>query len=121
MAMSLDQEHGDRYSLMTGVGGTPGEGPYISLTLEVVTETGFIMFARATANGCPTSIKMGLLLEAVLPGRTTSQVLNLDAGDLTRLMGGVPEGKEYVPELAVAAITSALNFVTTRVQMRNII
>lgn len=94
---------------LQGSGGVPGDGPYITLKARVERSTSRIVTVEAIANGCPSSIRMGLVLETFLPGRLTSQILALDRADLRLLFGDLPEGKDYVLDLALQAVSRTLN------------
>ncbi len=45
----------------------------------------------------------------VLMGRTLSQARLLTAQDITLLLGGISEGKEHCPQLAITALHDALS------------
>lgn len=85
-----------------GIGGTPGEGPYVRLWIilknEAVVKVGY------ECNGCPSSIAASSMVAQIATGRTLGQLAALEASDLLLLLGGLPEGKEYYAELAVSAL-----------------
>lgn len=89
-----------------GVGGTPGEGPYVRLHLLV--SEGYIRRASYECNGCPSSIAASSVVAQILTGRTLAQASLLEPNDVLLILGGLPQGKEYYAELAVTAITNAL-------------
>lgn len=84
----------------------PGDGPYIKLWLEVHADK--IVRAAYVSNGCPSSIACGSMVAQVVIRRTVEEALRLEATDLKLLLGGLPEGKEYCAEMAVAALRDAL-------------
>lgn len=89
-----------------GVAGEPGEGPYLILEFEI--EDGRILKAAYQTYGCPAAIASGSVVAELLIGRTTNQASKLTVEDLTRLLHGVPEGKEHCPQLAILALNEAL-------------
>lgn len=89
-----------------GVGGTPGEGPYIRLHLIV--SVGIIRRASYECNGCPSSIAASSVVAQILTGRTLTQASELESKDVLLILGGLPEGKEYYAEMAVTALKNAL-------------
>lgn len=90
-----------------GQAGTPGDGPYIQLWFLL--EGDRIMDARHKANGCFSSIASASVVAETLRGRIVQQALNLDAKDVDVLLGGLPEGKGYCAEMAIAALRDALS------------
>jgi nitrogen fixation protein NifU and related proteins len=85
-----------------GVGGIPGCGPYIVLSLRV--DEGVVLEARFETYGCPTAIACAEMVCALCEGRTLSRLQVVTAADVERLVGGVPRGKEHCPALAVEAL-----------------
>ena len=90
-----------------GSAGTPGEGHYFRVWLEMDGET--IVRAAFQTYGCAVAIACGSVTCSLLAGRSREQTLILDSQDITRLVGGVPEGKEHCPQLVVAALALALD------------
>ena len=90
-----------------GCAGTPGEGPHLRLWLQVEGDT--IVRAGYHTYGCPAALASGEMLCLLLRGRTTAWAQGLTAENLTRALGGLPEGKEHCPQLALAALHRALN------------
>jgi NifU-like protein involved in Fe-S cluster formation len=88
-----------------GGSGDPGGGPYVLLWFIVVGET--IQEASYETYGCPAAVACASLSAQLLKGKTVSQALSITPRDLTLLLGGLPEGKEHCPVLAVKAIQSA--------------
>lgn len=89
-----------------GHGGNPGDGPYISLYLHC--EENLIAEARFEANGCPSSIACGGLLARILVGRTVEQARQITSEDILKILGGLPEGKEYYATIAEQALHSSI-------------
>lgn len=90
-----------------GLCGEPGEGPY--MLLEFLIEADRIKQAAFQTYGCPAAIACGSMTTLILTGRTIEQALRLDEQDLSRLLGGLPEGKEHCLRLAIQAIKNAFN------------
>ena len=89
-----------------GIGGVPGEGPYVRLWLVLEGET--IRRASYECNGCPSSVAAASMSAQILVGRTREQALRLEPADLLLILGGLPEGKESYAVLAVQAARAAL-------------
>ncbi len=89
-----------------GVCGEPGEGPF--MLLEFIIQEGCIQQAAFQTYSCPAAIACGSMTTLILTGRTIEQALRLDEQDISRLLGGLPEGKEFCFGLAVQAVKNAL-------------
>ena len=89
-----------------GVGGTPGEGPYVRLWL--VLDGDMIRRAGYECNGCPSSTAAASMAAQLLAGRTRERALRLEPHDLLLILGGLPEGKESYAAMAVEAVREAL-------------
>ncbi len=57
--------------------------------------------------GCPAAVACASLLCELAVGREAERLLNLTPDDLVRLLGGLPEGKEECPRLALQALANA--------------
>ena len=90
-----------------GVAGVPGDGPYMRLWLEI--HEGRIVRAAYQTYGCVAAIASGSITAALLTGLTVDRALLLTAPDILLVLGGLPEGKEHCPQLAVAAMHNALD------------
>lgn len=88
-----------------GIAGEPGEGPYIQLWFSVKGEK--IEEASYETFGCPAAVACASLMCQLAKGRSISWVLSVEEKDLTTLLGGLPEGKEHCPRLAVRAARDA--------------
>ena len=87
--------------------GTPGEGPFCVLYLEVA--NGVILRGSYETNGCPTSIASASVLLQLITGRLVEKAVLLNSQDLLRILSPVPEGKEDCPARAIGALNIALN------------
>jgi NifU-like protein involved in Fe-S cluster formation len=58
--------------------------------------------------GCPSATACGSMICTILTGRSVEKAMLLTAEDLLRILGGLPEGKEYCAGLAVSALRAAL-------------
>lgn len=88
-----------------GIAGAPGEGPYVELWFCV--REGTVEAASYETFGCPAAVACASLVVQLAKGRTISWVLSVEEKDLTTLLGGLPEGKEHCPLLAVQAARDA--------------
>jgi NifU-like protein involved in Fe-S cluster formation len=86
--------------------GEEGGGPYMTLWLQVV--EGRIERAAYATFGCPSAIASGSMVAQIVTGRTIEQALRLDPEDVVLLLGGLPEGKGHLAEMAVNALRDAL-------------
>jgi nitrogen fixation NifU-like protein len=88
-----------------GVGGEPGCGPYIVLSLRV--EEGIVRQAQWRTYGCPVSMACAEVVCARSEGEPLESLGDVTATEVTRWVGGVPEGKEHIPALAAEALGRA--------------
>ena len=89
-----------------GVAGHPGEGPYVVLYLMVRDET--ILQAAYLTFGCPAAIASASMAAELAEGRTLSEAGLIGETDIVAALGGLPEGKEHCPRLAVTALRDAV-------------
>ena len=89
----------------SGCSGVEGDGPYI--ILDFIVKDGLVESAKYETFGCPTAIACASMVAQISIGRSVNLLLGLTADDLTTLLQGIPEGKEYCPKLAVDAIRNA--------------
>jgi len=89
-----------------GVSGAPGDGPWIEIWLRVEGER--IADAAYRTHGCPASIASASMVCDLVRGRTFEQAMCLDVDDLLAVLGGLPEGKGHLADLAVAALKSGI-------------
>lgn len=85
-----------------GVAGSPGGGPYFELWALI--EEGKIQRASFESMGCPTSKAIGSALCILIEGRDIEKLGHVDEATLIGIIGGIPEGKEHIPPLAVTAL-----------------
>ena len=67
-----------------------------------------ISSANFDTYGCPYAIACGDWVATWVAGKTVSQALVLEPGDLSRMLGGLPLGKEHCASLAVLSLRQAL-------------
>jgi nitrogen fixation protein NifU and related proteins len=84
-----------------GQGGLVGHGPYLQLWLRI--DGGRVEAIRFQTYGCPAAMACGEALCRMLEGRPLDKISQVRPELVNALVGGVPEGKEHCPELAVAA------------------
>lgn len=87
-----------------GAAGTPGHGPYIQLWLRVA--DGVVETARAKTYGCPAAIACAEAIAEWSEGRPVGELSEVSAAQVTDWVGGVPEGKDHCPILAVGALAN---------------
>ena len=90
----------------TGTAGTPGEGPYVVLWLRIEGER--ILAAAYKTFGCPAAIASASMLAEMVEGRLVAEAICLDEMTLTKALGGLPEGKDHCPRLAIEALSHVL-------------
>lgn len=90
-----------------GVAGEPGEGPYVRIRLRARGEC--VEQASYETFGCPAAIACGSLVARLAEGRTFRELLRLEPEDLVMMLGGLPDGKEHCPRLAVTALRRAMD------------
>lgn len=94
---------------VVGVGGVPGNGPFVILYLKL--EGRRVMEASFQTNGCPPCIAAGSLLASEVPGadlrdahaRWTEEAVNA-------ALGGLPIHKRHCSALAAEALRRACEF-----------
>lgn len=91
----------------TGTAGTPGGGPYVVLWFVVEQER--IGQAAYKTFGCPAAIASASMAAQLAEGNTIREALALSEEALLLALGGLPEGKEHCPKLAIEALRLALN------------
>ena len=90
----------------TGTAGTPGEGPYVVLWLRIEGER--ILAAAYKTFGCPAAIASASMLAQCVEGLCLKEASRLDEVALTAALGGLPEGKDHCPRLAIEAFQGAI-------------
>lgn len=89
-----------------GVGGQPGNGPYVVLWLQVAEST--VIAAAYQTYGCPAAIASASALAELVTGLPLSEVSELTPVAVIEALEGLPEGKEHCPRLAIDALQNAL-------------
>lgn len=69
---------------------------------------GRILKATFTTHPCQTVIACADLAATLVTGLWVDQALLLDAQDIIRMLGGLPEGREHCPQLVTEALHKAL-------------
>ena len=85
-----------------GVGGTPGGGPFLVLSLRVA--DGVIREARFQTYGCPAAIACSEAACAWSEGQPLDRLQKVTTTDVARWVEGVPEHKQHCLSLAVQAL-----------------
>jgi len=89
-----------------GVGGVPGQGPFVVLYLRVKEKA--VTEAAYQANGCGVTIACGSMLTEMIVNRSLDVCRSIGPEHLTEALGGVPSDKAHAPALAIAALKNAL-------------
>lgn len=84
----------------------PGEGPFMTMYLRA--GTGQIQEAWYETYNCPIAVGCGSFVTRWVEGKTTEQAALLDAEALTKILGGLPLGKEHCASLTVKSLRKAL-------------
>jgi NifU-like protein involved in Fe-S cluster formation len=90
-----------------GLAGEPGDGPFVQIWLK--TNGDQIVRATYDTNGCPSSIGCSSALCELAIGREMKKMKLLEANELEKFLGGLPEGKGYYAELAIKALRHAMD------------
>jgi len=88
--------------VFVGHGGTPGEGPYISIWLTLA--QGTVLDVKCRCNGCPSALQVTERCALVMRGRSIAAIRQLDCTDIELIAGKLPDGREYYYGLARRAI-----------------
>ncbi len=86
--------------------GTRGEGPYVEIWLIIREDR--ILTATYRTPGCPSSIACASVLCQIATGRSPAQLGGVTPGDLSLIVGKLPEGREFYAGIAVSALQSAI-------------
>lgn len=70
-----------------GVGGVPGDGPYVRLWLTIQDAT--VKKVGYECNGCPSSIAASSMVAQLATGRSLQQISLLEPSDLLLILGGL--------------------------------
>ncbi|MEP6754479.1 MAG: iron-sulfur cluster assembly scaffold protein [Chthonomonadales bacterium] len=85
--------------------GIEGDGPFMTLWFYVENQS--VKNAAYKTYGCPASIASGSVIAEIAIGRNVSQVLAVSEGDISLLLGGLPEEKLDCARMAVNAVRDA--------------
>lgn len=88
-----------------GRSGIPGDGPYMVMYFQVTDET--IDNAAYQTYGCPVAMASGSVIAQILRGKSITTALAIEPEDVSNLLQGVPEGKEYCAKMVVEATRKA--------------
>ncbi len=89
-----------------GICGQPGEGPFIELWMQI--DDDVIKQCTYRTYGCPNSIALASMLCQLAIGRAPATIRLLTPPELIAVLGGVPEGKRPLADLAIRALHNAL-------------
>lgn len=90
----------------SGTVGVPGGGRYIKIHLILQEET--IRAASYECNGCPASMASASLVCQLVYGKLVENALAIEGKDVILILGGLPEGKGAMADMAVSALNKAL-------------
>lgn len=125
MVESEPQQDGPVFEVI-GQDGVRGEGPFMIIHLKAVHREvqeeshQEITDASYETYGCPSAMRCGTWVTRWVIGRKPEQVAVIDAEDLTRVVGGLPLGKEHCAALAVNALRDALKQLSQATSSRSI-
>jgi NifU-like protein involved in Fe-S cluster formation len=102
---------------LTGMAGTPGNGPFMILSLRV--REGRITAAEFQTYGCGPTIASGSMLTEMIIGRTIEERTKLTAQDLILALDGVPPDKLHGSALLRVPGTLDSSLVATRATRRS--
>jgi nitrogen fixation NifU-like protein len=85
----------------------PACGDVLRLTLK--TSAGRITLIRFKAKGCVAAIACASALTELVMGKTLTEAQHLQREDISNAVGGLPAGSTHAAQLAVDALSAALN------------
>lgn len=88
-----------------GVSGSPGEGPYVEIWLDI--RDGKIQRAGYRTPGCPSSTAAASMTCQLALGKSFEWIPSLTGQDVLTILGGLPEGKEHYAQRAAEALGNA--------------
>src|SRR2546423_4027483 len=92
---------------LEGLVGTLGIRPYMQVWLFIA--DGIIRKAGYRTYGTPAAIACGSVMTELITNHTVDFAAALDADELIRLLGGLPERKQPTATLAIEALREALS------------
>ena len=78
------------------------------MVMELRGSAACIAEARFSTYGCPAATACGQWVTSWVAGKSAETARLLEAGDLERVLGGLPLGKQHCAKLAVNSLRSAL-------------
>lgn len=90
-----------------GTAGVVGEGPYLVLWLRM-DQNNKVAAAAYQTFGCPAAIASGSILAELIEGKNPAEALLVSEESIVESLGGLPEGKDHCPRLAIQALKTAL-------------
>jgi NifU-like protein len=91
---------------LVGKGSLNGYPPFVTLYLRIYCNR--ITEAIFQADGCGVTIACSSMLTELLRGRSLAESRQITVHDLAQALDGIPIGKEYCPEVAIAALRDAI-------------
>jgi nitrogen fixation NifU-like protein len=85
-------------------------GDILRLTLKLA--GGRVAQARFKAKGCVPAMACGSALTELIAGKTPREALNLRREDVIDAVGGLPQASTHAAQLALDALSAALNQIT---------
>jgi NifU-like protein involved in Fe-S cluster formation len=92
---------------LVGESSLDGRAPYFKVYLKIA--EGRIRDASFQTFGCGVMIACGSILTEKLKGLGKDDAKRLEAGELAEALGGIPSPKVFCAELAITALTRALD------------
>ena len=89
-----------------GVAGTPGQGPFVVIQLEIA--KGIVQAAKFQSHTCGATIASVSLLTEMICGQPIDYCRNLTGQDLIEALDGLPPHKRHCADFAVRALSNAL-------------
>jgi NifU-like protein involved in Fe-S cluster formation len=88
-----------------GKGSLNGYPPFLTLYLRL--ELDRVTAVTFEAEGCGVTIACGSMLTELVKGRSLAESRQIAVHDLAQALDGIPIGKEYCAEVAIAALRDA--------------
>lgn len=89
-----------------GMFGESGKPPYLVLQLRVI--RGVVREARFQTYGCGVVIACGSAFTELITGQALDRCALITAGDIERVLGGLPPDKAWCANLPVSAFRAAM-------------
>jgi NifU-like protein len=91
---------------LVGKGSLNGYPPFVTLHLRI--EANRVAHANFKAEGCGVTIACSSMLTELIRGRSVAEFRQITVHDLAQALDGIPIGKEYCAEVAIAALRDAI-------------